>query len=86
MSVTIKNPRVERLVREVAGLTHESLTETVGRALEERLRRLRGRRTMPSKLDAIMAISQRCAGLPDLDARPADEILGYGEEGVPDGD
>ena len=49
MSLTIKSDRVERLVRETATLAHESLTEAVGRAMEERLERLRGRRTAPDK-------------------------------------
>lgn len=85
MTMTIKSARVQHLVRETAAMTHESLTETVGRAVEERLIRLRGRRTTPSKLDAIMAISRRCAALPDIDTRTADEILDYDEQGAPRG-
>lgn len=85
MSITLKSVRVERLVRETAELAHESMTEAVGRAVEERLQRLRGRRTAPDRFDAIMQVSRRCAGLRDLDSRSADEILGYGEEGAPGG-
>lgn len=40
MPLNIKNPRVERLVTEVARLTGESKTEAVRRALEERRDRL----------------------------------------------
>jgi hypothetical protein len=32
---------------------------------------------------AILAISQRCAELPELDTRSADEILGYDKNGLP---
>lgn len=85
MSLTIKSERVERLVREAASLTEETLTETVGRAVEERLLRLRGRRSMPSRLEAILGVSRRCAALPDLDVRSPEEILGYDERGVPGG-
>lgn len=85
MTVTIKSARVQQLVRETATLTNESLTETIGKAVEERLIRLRGRRTAPSKFDAIMRISRRCAALPDLDRRTADEILDYDEGGAPRG-
>jgi antitoxin VapB len=85
MTMTIKSARVQQLVRETATLTHESLTETVGKAVEERLIRLRGRRTAPSKLDAIMAISKRCAALPDIDMRTADDILDYDGQGAPHG-
>ncbi len=35
----------------------------------------------PVLVETLMAISQRCSGLPDLDNREADEILGYDEEG-----
>ncbi len=85
MTLTIKSARVQQLVRETATLTHESLTETVGKSVEERLIRLRGRRTTPSKYAAIMNISRRSAALPDLDTRSADEILDYDEQGAPRG-
>jgi hypothetical protein len=35
----------------------------------------------PESVETLMAISQRCSGLTDLDTREADEILGYDEEG-----
>jgi antitoxin VapB len=41
MPLTLKNPEVERLLDEVAGLTGETKTEAVRRALEERRERLR---------------------------------------------
>jgi hypothetical protein len=83
MSVTIKSARVERLVREVARMTEESLTEAIGCAMEERLKRLHGRKAVVDRSEALMAISRRCAALPDLDPRPEEEILGYGEDGAP---
>ncbi len=33
--------------------------------------------------EEMMRIGKRAAALPDLDRRSPDEILGYGEEGVP---
>lgn len=33
--------------------------------------------------DELLAIGKRCACLPDLDTRSADEILGYDEHGLP---
>jgi len=33
--------------------------------------------------DELDEIANRCAALPVLDARPADEILGYDERGLP---
>jgi antitoxin VapB len=32
---------------------------------------------------ALLAIGRRCAALPDLDLRTAEEILGYDEIGLP---
>ena len=50
-------------------------------AIEDALRRTRGRKTAPSIGDAILEISERCAALPDLDTRSSDEIVGYDERG-----
>lgn len=83
MALSIKDPKADRLARELAHETGETLTEAVTMAIEERLLRQRGRRT-PRRLRAeLMSISERCAALPDLDRRTADEILGYDEHGLP---
>jgi hypothetical protein len=39
------------------------------------------REDAPKLVETLMANSQRCSGLPDLDTRKTDEILGYDEEG-----
>lgn len=77
MALSIRNPRAERLAREVAAETGESLTEAIVRALEERLERIRGRRMAPDVVQEIMKISKRCSALPDQDQRTPEEILGY---------
>ena len=81
MALSIKNVEAERLARELAKERGTTVTRAVITALEDALRRTRGRRVAPSMSDAILEISARCAALPDLDARPADEILGYDERG-----
>jgi antitoxin VapB len=73
----------ERLAREVARETGESLTEAIESALKERLQRLKWRhqgRIMTEKLDDIL---RRVDSLPTLDTRPEAEILGYDDQGVP---
>jgi antitoxin VapB len=35
------------------------------------------------RFTAMMEISRRCAALPELDPRSADEIIGYDENGIP---
>jgi len=83
MAVSIKNHETERLARELARRAGVSITEAVTIALREQLAREEGKRTAPSVRDELLAIGRRCAALPDLDARSADEILGYDEIGLP---
>jgi antitoxin VapB len=76
-------PDTERLARKVADEAGETITQAITRALEERLLRMTGK-AMPGRLvDEIMKIGERCAALPDLDERSADEIIGYGPDGTP---
>jgi antitoxin VapB len=82
MPLSIKNRKAERLIEEVAKATGESKTQAVIIALEERLERLKGRRTVPDSYQAVMEIARRCAALPDEDTRTADQILGYNQAGV----
>ena len=82
MALSIRNKEAERLAREVARETGETITEAIMRSLEERLLRLSGRRTATDLAEEILRIGSRCAALPDVDTRTADEILGYDENGV----
>jgi antitoxin VapB len=83
MGISIKNEQTERIARELARETGESLTTAIRRALEERLARLEGRRTPADKLVLARAALRRVDALPVLDDRAADEILGYDENGLP---
>jgi len=83
MALSLKDPEADRLAREVAARTGETLTGAVIVALRERLARLRGRRRRRPLRDELREIARRCAALPTLDHRPADEILGYDDGGVP---
>jgi len=82
MALSIKDPATEKSVRDLAKATGEGLTTAIRRAAEERLQRVR-RAHDASLLNDIMAIAAHCAALPDLDTRPAEEILGYDEHGLP---
>ncbi|MGA2027144.1 MAG: type II toxin-antitoxin system VapB family antitoxin [Syntrophobacteraceae bacterium] len=83
MPLSIRNPRAEKLARQVASESGESLTQAIIHALEERLERLKGRGTAPDVAEEIMKISLRCRALPEMDQRSADEILDYDERGLP---
>ena len=83
MPLNIKDKATEQAVRALAAATHETVTEAVRRAAEERLRRLGAGRPAGSLAAEITAIGRRCAALPDVDTRPADDILGYDADGLP---
>ena len=83
MALNIKHPEADRLARALAARTGETITEAVIHALRDRLRRTEGRRNPRSLVDELREISDRCAALPVLDTRSADEVLGYDEIGVP---
>jgi antitoxin VapB len=83
MALSIRNPKAEKLARQVAAESGEKLTEAIIHALEERLERLKGRRTITDVAEEIMKISLRCRALPENDQRDQDEILGYDQNGVP---
>ncbi len=82
MALSIKNPEAERLAKELAKESGSTITSALIVALEEALRRARGRKTAPSARDAIIDVSERCAALPDLDSRSPEEILGYDGRGL----
>jgi antitoxin VapB len=82
MALSFKDPDTDRLAREVAALTGETLTEAVRNALKERLQREHVRRGQPPNLlERIREIGRHCAALPDIDTRSPDEIIGYDENG-----
>jgi antitoxin VapB len=83
MALSIKDPEADRLAREVAARTGETLTAAVVSALRERLARLRSRPRRRRLRDDLREIGRRCASLPTLDDRPADDIIGYDEHGLP---
>lgn len=83
MALSIKDPEADRLARELAARTGETLTEAVVVALRERLARETGRTRVIPLREELAAIRRRCAALPVLDARTADEILGYDDHGLP---
>jgi antitoxin VapB len=83
VALSVKDPEADRLAREVAARTGETLTTAVIVALRERLARLRGRSRRRRLRDELRDIAQRCTQLPTLNERSPEEILGYDERGLP---
>jgi antitoxin VapB len=84
MALNIKSAEADRLARELAAITGESITEAVTRALESRLaqERRKQRGSREELRQALREISERCARYPVLDPRSDDEILGYNDIGT----
>lgn len=83
MALSIRDAETERLAAELALLTGQTKTEAVTEAVRDRLERLRRERSGRSLANELDDIGRRCAKLPVLDERSADEILRYDEHGVP---
>lgn len=83
MALNIKNPEAERLARQLAEATGESITRAVTEALREQLLRKTGRKDTEALRTQLQAIQERFNRRPVLDDRSADEIIGYDEDGLP---
>jgi antitoxin VapB len=83
MAISVKSADAENLARKLSGLTGESLTAAIVTALRERLERLERAGQQAVVVEQLNTIARRCAELPVLDTRTAEEIIGYDEHGVP---
>lgn len=85
MALSIRDPDTDRLARELAALTGETMTAAIRTALEQRLEREKRRRgaDIERRRQRIDTIVKRFSKLPVLDDRSDDEILGYDEHGLP---
>lgn len=83
MALNIKDPDTDRLVRELARLTGESITQATRRAVQERLQRERARAGAGEVSHELQDIIRRGRIRPILDDRPLNELLGYDAAGLP---
>lgn len=83
MAISIKNDEADLLARELAELTGETLTQAILNALRERLERQRVLAAHGDFYAEIRRIQEDYSTSESLDLREVDEILGYGEDGLP---
>ena len=84
MPLIVEDPEVGRLARALAELRGESIDAVIKAALQQEWRNQQSERPRPPDwIERLRAITHRVAQLPTLDSRPADEILGYDEHGLP---
>jgi antitoxin VapB len=82
VALNIKDADTDRLARELAELTGQPITVAVREAIEERLDRLRRRKALTATPE-LADIIDRGRRRQLLDERTDDEILGYGDDGIP---
>ena len=83
MAISLRNKGVEELARSLAYERGESITEAIGEALVARLHQLGPQKRYERDYAIISAAAARIAALPGLSDAPADEILGYDQNGLP---
>ena len=83
MALNIKDPLTDQLAREVASRAGESITDAIRVALQERLQRLKGRKTATTRREKLLEILRRVDASPRNEALTEDEILGYDSNGIP---
>ena len=83
MGLNIKDPTTDRLARQLAATTGESITVAARVAIEERLARIRRRHRDPGEGARLIQIVARGRALATVDARSEVAILGYGPDGMP---
>jgi antitoxin VapB len=83
MALNIKDDLTDRLARELAAETGESITVAARRAIEERLQRVRARKSATPVSVELRAVIARGRARPILDDRSEEGILGYDEDGLP---
>ncbi|MCG8360807.1 MAG: type II toxin-antitoxin system VapB family antitoxin [Kiloniellales bacterium] len=83
MALNIKDRETDRLARQLAELTDESITEAVKAALRDRLEREQRRRGKKIDWRMLRQKQAEIARLPVADGRSAEELLDYDESGLP---
>lgn len=80
MALSIKNEEADRLARELAELTGESLTEAIVVALRERLANKRRRPGVEQRLRRLVA---EVRAYPVKSEDEPDQLIGYDQRGLP---
>ena len=82
LAMDIEHHEIDRLARELAAETGETLTEAVQTALRERLERERARNAGSMRI-RLARLAADVAAMRVADGRAAEEIIGYDHVGLP---
>jgi antitoxin VapB len=82
MTVLIKDEEADRMIRQLAERTGETITDAVKKAVSDRLAKTPlSEQEIAERMRKIEAIVARADAMPTLDHRSADEIIGYNDKG-----
>ncbi len=81
--LNITDEQSDRLARELAAATGESITVAARRVIEERLARVRAHKRADPAAEELEEIIARGRARTVLDDRTAEQILGYDSNGLP---
>lgn len=81
MALSIKTEKADRLARELAATTGESITDAVTIAIEDRL--ARERRATRAIADRLRTIRTELSAAPRRTELSDDDIIGYDDQGLP---
>jgi antitoxin VapB len=80
--VLIKDEEADRMIRQLAERTGETITDAVKKAVAQRLERVPlSEQEIAERRRRIEAILARADAMPTVDHRSADEIVGYNDRG-----
>jgi antitoxin VapB len=80
--MNIVSEKVDQLAQRLARITGEDVETALERAVEERLSRVAGARPADREA-ALRKFFDRVSRMPVKDSRSIDEIIGYGQDGLP---
>jgi antitoxin VapB len=82
VTVLIKDEEADRMIRQLAERTGETITDAVKKAVAQRLERVPlSEQEIAERTRRIEVILARADAMPTVDHRSADEIIGYNDRG-----
>jgi len=82
LTIIIKDKTADRLIRELADRTGESITVAVKKAVAEKLEKVPfSEREVAARKRRVQALLAKLDAMPTADHRTPDEIIGYNERG-----
>lgn len=83
MALNIKDAETDRLARQLASETGETITVALRTATRERLARIRVQKQRSEARPGLQAYIDRARARAVLDDRTPEELIGYDDDGLP---